>query len=110
MLRALGREFDDGASWSRPEGGYFVWLDLPREAPVAELLPRAAAAGVTFVPGTDFFPAGAGGTSSARLAFSFVSLDEIDEGISRLAELLRDGGAVGTAASSAGQRAGRSQG
>jgi DNA-binding transcriptional MocR family regulator len=110
MLDALGREFDDGASWSRPEGGYFVWLDLPRSAPVAELLPRAAAAGVTFVPGTDFYPGGKGGASSARLAFSFVSPDEIDEGISRLSELLRDGAAAGTAASSAGLPAGRSQG
>jgi 2-aminoadipate transaminase len=110
MLDALRREFDDGASWSRPQGGYFVWLDLPRGASVAELLPRAAAAGVTFVPGTDFYPGGEGGASSARLAFSFVSPDEIDEGISRLSELLRDGAAAGIAASSGGLPAGRSQG
>ena len=110
MLDALAREFDDGATWSRPEGGYFVWLDLPRGAPVAELLPRAAAAGVTFVPGTDFYPGGEGGASSARLAFSFVSPDEIDEGISRLSELLRDGAAGDTAASSGALPAGRSQG
>ena len=110
MLAALDRDFPDSADWSRPEGGYFVWVDLPGEASAAELLPRAAAAGVTFVAGTDFYPRGRGGASSVRLAFSFVSLDEIDEGVSRLAELLRDGGAAGTPATAAGLRGGRSRG
>jgi 2-aminoadipate transaminase len=53
-----------------------------------ELLPRAEAAGVTFVKGADFFPAGAGGERSARLAFSYASPSEIDEGISLLATLV----------------------
>jgi len=110
MLAALERELPDDGDWSRPEGGYFVWLELPGGASVAELLPRAEAAGVTFVPGTDFYPGARGGASSARLAFSFVSLEEIDEGVSRLAELLRDGAAAGTPATAAGLRAGRSQG
>ena len=59
------------ATWSEPEGGYFVWLDLPADA--AELLARAEAAGVTFVKGADFYPAGGGRLESARLAFSFAS-------------------------------------
>ncbi|MGH3102981.1 MAG: PLP-dependent aminotransferase family protein [Gaiellaceae bacterium] len=88
MLEALEREFPDGASWSRPQGGYFVWLDLPPTTDAAELLARATDAGVTFVKGTDFFPHGRGGASSARLAFSFVSPAEITEGIARLAALL----------------------
>ena len=49
---------------------------------------RATQDGVTFVQGADFFPGGRGGRSSARLAFSFVSPDEIDEGVARLAALL----------------------
>ena len=50
---------------------------------------------MTFVPGADFFPAESGlGSSSARLAFSFVSPDEIREGVSRLASLLAPGAAV----------------
>src|SRR2546421_1554592 len=110
MLAALERELGGDASWSRPEGGYFVWLDLPQGASVAELLPRAAAAGVTFVPGTDFYAGGAGGAGSARLAFSFVSPEEIDEGVSRLGELLGDGAATGTAARAGGLRAGLSRG
>src|SRR5919197_1390837 len=76
MLAAVER-FPPGTSWSRPEGGYFLWLDLPAGLDVRELLAAAESEDVTFVPGTDFFPAGAGGTSSARLAYSFVSSDEI---------------------------------
>jgi DNA-binding transcriptional MocR family regulator len=86
MLGALDRELGGEATWSEPEGGYFLWLDLPGEA--GELLPRAEAAGVTFVQGSDFFPNGAGGRS-ARLAFSYASPSEIDAGVSTLASLLR---------------------
>jgi DNA-binding transcriptional MocR family regulator len=110
MLAALERELGEDADWSRPEGGYFVWLDLPGGASVAELVPRAAAAGVTFVPGTDFYPRGEGGDGSARLAFSFVSPAEIDEGVTRLAVLLRGDFAGGTAARAGGLPAGRSPG
>jgi DNA-binding transcriptional MocR family regulator len=86
MLDALEREFPAEARWSRPEGGYFLWVDLPVDA--AELLARAADAGVTFVKGADFYVPGAGGERSARLAYSFVSPDEIADGVSRLAALL----------------------
>jgi 2-aminoadipate transaminase len=88
MLEALERDFLEGASWSRPEGGYFIWLDLPGDVDAAELLAAAEAAGVTFVKGTDFFAA-EGGEHSARLAFSFASPAEITEGIARLASAVR---------------------
>jgi DNA-binding transcriptional MocR family regulator len=86
MLGALERELGGRASWSRPEGGYFLWVDLPVDA--GELLARAESAGVTFVKGADFYPGGAGGGRSARLAFSYASPSEIDEGVSLLASLL----------------------
>jgi len=86
MLDALEEHMPDGATWSRPEGGYFIWLDLPDE--LGDLPARADAAGVPFVKGTDFFADG-GGTRSMRLAFSFVSPDEIGDGIATLAGLLR---------------------
>jgi 2-aminoadipate transaminase len=89
MLEALQRDLPEDASWTRPEGGYFVWLDLPSGPPAAELLVEAEEAGLTFVRGTDFFPAGQGGERSLRLAFSFVSPDEIAEGISMLGGLVR---------------------
>ena len=84
MLDALERHAPEGATWSRPEGGYFVWLDLDHDAPS---LAAAQAAGVTFVEGKDFFADGSG-AQSLRLAFSFVSPDEIAEGVARLAPLL----------------------
>jgi DNA-binding transcriptional MocR family regulator len=72
MLDALEQELP-AATWSHPQGGYFVWVELPREV--------AEAPGVAFVPGTDF----GGAPNTARLAFSYVSPDEIREGIRRLA-------------------------
>lgn len=87
MLEALERYLPDGASWSRPDGGYFIWVELPEET--GALLARAEQAGVTFVKGTDFFASDRGGERSMRLAFSFPSPEEIDEGVARLAGLLR---------------------
>src|SRR3954467_5836838 len=81
MLEALERHMPDGASWSHPEGGYFIWLDLPDEAPS---LGAAEAAGAALRQGTDFF-ADDSGTKSMRLAFSYVSPDEITDGVERLA-------------------------
>jgi 2-aminoadipate transaminase len=93
MLGALEREFPAGASWSRPEGGYFLWLDLPAGVETDPLFDRAAEAGVAFVKGADFF-LDHGGRESARLAFSFPSPEEIREGIARLAALVREAAAV----------------
>jgi 2-aminoadipate transaminase len=83
MLEALERELP-GARWSRPEGGYFVWLELAAADDAGALLARADEAGVTFVAGTDF----GGAPNSARLAFSFVTPEEIREGVRRLAALV----------------------
>src|SRR5712691_1767566 len=97
MLEALERHMPDDASWSRPEGGYFIWLDAPSGPETGPLLARAEEAGVTFVKGSDFFVPGGGGARSLRLAFSFVAPEEIADGIARLAPLLR--GAPAPAAS-----------
>jgi 2-aminoadipate transaminase len=107
MLEALEREFPAEASWSRPHGGYFVWLDLPPGVESVPLLARAEAAGVTFVAGPDFYPGGSGGQESARLAFSFASTAEIDEGVRRLAGRLA-AAAAGTAVRRGAHRAARS--
>jgi 2-aminoadipate transaminase len=89
MLEALEREMPEEATWTRPEGGYFVWLELPSCPATSELLTEAEDAGVTFVKGSDFFPGGRGGERALRLAFSFVSPDEIAEGVSVLGNLVR---------------------
>ncbi|MBA3734466.1 MAG: PLP-dependent aminotransferase family protein [Actinobacteria bacterium] len=83
MLEALERELP-GASWSRPEGGYFIWLELPEGTDTTALAGVAGKTGVAYVPGPDF----GGEPNTARLAFSFVSLDEIREGVRRLAALV----------------------
>jgi 2-aminoadipate transaminase len=85
MLAALGAELE-GGRWSRPEGGYFLWLDLGSDA--AEVLVRAEQVGVSFVKGSDFFPDRTAGRRSARLAYSFVTAEQIAEGVGRLATLL----------------------
>jgi 2-aminoadipate transaminase len=89
MLEALAREMPEDASWTRPEGGYFVWVELPSGPPSHELLAEAEEAGVTFVEGGDFFPGGRGGERALRLAFSYVSPEEIAEGVSLLGALAR---------------------
>jgi DNA-binding transcriptional MocR family regulator len=85
MLDALEQELPS-ATWSHPEGGYFVWLEVPRQI---EDVP-----GVAFVKGTDF----GGAPNTARLAFSYVSPDEIREGIGRLSAAGVGSGAAGAAA------------
>jgi DNA-binding transcriptional MocR family regulator len=87
MLTALERHFVTDASWSRPEGGYFVWLDLDG-VDASSLATRAEGAGVAIVPGAGFFPRGSGlGSSAARLAYSYESPERIAEGIELLASL-----------------------
>jgi DNA-binding transcriptional MocR family regulator len=83
MLESLERHLGGVARWTRPQGGYFVWLELPGEIDAAELVPRAEAEGVTFVPGADF----GGEPNTLRLAFSYVAVDEVAEGVARLAKL-----------------------
>ncbi len=78
MLAALEKHLA-GARWTRPEGGYFIWLELPEGTDAAEVLARAE--GVTAVLGTDF----GGAPNTLRLAYSYVSPDEIDAGVERLA-------------------------
>jgi 2-aminoadipate transaminase len=93
MLDALEQELPS-ATWSRPEGGYFIWLELLHD--VQEV------PGVAFVPGTDF----GGAPNTARLAFSYVSPEEIREGIRRLsAAAAEPGGAAAAAPASRGYAA-----
>jgi 2-aminoadipate transaminase len=89
LLHALAEGMPDRARWTRPEGGYFLWLELPSALDTVELSERAGASGVTFVPGTSFFHDGRG-RDSARLSFSYPSVEEIRVGASRLAAVVRE--------------------
>src|SRR5436309_1950866 len=86
LAEALEREIPD-ARFSAPDGGYFLWVDLPEGADVDALFAAAQDRGVTFVKGSDFLIEG--GQNSLRLAYSGVTTDQIDEGISRLADAYR---------------------
>jgi 2-aminoadipate transaminase len=83
LCDALSEQLPD-ARFVAPEGGYFLWVDLPDGTDVAALFDAAAARGVQFVKGTDFVLEG--GESSLRLAYSGVTPAEIREGVTRLAE------------------------
>jgi 2-aminoadipate transaminase len=81
--QALTEHLPD-ARFVAPQGGYFLWLDLPRGTDVGALFQAAAERGVQFVKGADFVLEG--GESSLRLAYSGVTTDQIEEGVRRLAE------------------------
>jgi 2-aminoadipate transaminase len=87
LLEVLAAELGGHATWTRPDGGYFLWLELA-EGDSGRLAERAAAAGVPIVPGAGFF-SGPGGERGARLTFSYPSVGEIREGARRLAALIR---------------------
>jgi 2-aminoadipate transaminase len=87
LCEALRNELPD-ARFVEPEGGYFLWLELPEGADVDALFKAAAEREVQFVKGSDFVLDGA--ESSLRLAYSGVTPAEIEEGVSRLAEAYRD--------------------
>jgi DNA-binding transcriptional MocR family regulator len=83
LCDSLERELPD-ARFVRPQGGYFLWVELPRGTDVGALAEAAAEREVQFVKGTDFMLEG--GESSLRLAYAGVTTDEIEEGVARLAD------------------------
>ena len=88
MLAALERFMPPGTTWTRPQGGFFSWLTLPRSVDSAELAQRAVESGMAIVPGGLFYADGSG-ADRVRLSFSMVDEDRIDEGIELLASLVR---------------------
>jgi 2-aminoadipate transaminase len=87
MLEALARHFPPQVRWTRPQGGLFLWVTLPKGLDSARLLEEALAQKVAFVPGRPFSAAG-GGVSNFRLNFSYCTPERIEEGILRLGRLL----------------------
>jgi 2-aminoadipate transaminase len=86
LVAALERELPE-ARFSPPSGGYFMWVELPEGVNVAELETAAKQRDVLFVKGTDFLLEG--GENTLRLAYSGVTPEQIDEGVTRLAEAAR---------------------
>lgn len=89
LISALDAHMPKGVAWSRPEGGMFVWVTLPEGADAATLLARSVKeARVAFVPGGAFFADGTG-RNTLRLSFTLANRRAVEEGIPRLAALLR---------------------
>src|SRR3954470_4245009 len=86
LVACLARELPE-ARFQAPQGGYFMWVELPQAIDVAELEKAAAEREVIFVKGTDFLLEG--GSNTLRLAYSGVNPEQIEEGISRLAKAVR---------------------
>ncbi len=89
MLGAMEKHFPKSVSWNRPRGGMFLWITLPKGVDAKEVLLRCIERNVAFVPGREFFPDGSGG-NTARLNFSNASIENIEEGIRRMGEVLRE--------------------
>ena len=90
LLAALAAHMPAGVSWTRPEGGMFVWVTLPAGMDGAKLLARSLeTVKVAFVPGRAFFADGSG-ENTLRLSFSCASAEMIDEGMRRLGRLIAE--------------------
>jgi 2-aminoadipate transaminase len=90
MLEALERYFPEGCSWTRPDGGLFLWARVPEGIDTTEVLPRAIAYKVAYVPGMAFYPDPSHGRNTMRLNFSNAQPAQIEEGIRRLGNMLKE--------------------
>lgn len=89
LMAALDRAMPEGASWTRPRGGFFSWMTLPGSLAAVDFARRAVGRGVAVVPGVPFFPDGRG-DHNLRLSYSRIEDEQIDDGVDRLAELIAD--------------------
>lgn len=89
MINKMLREFPEGITWTWPEGGLFLWVTLPEWMDSTTLLDKAIAKKVAYVPGVPFFPDG-GGHNHFRLNFSNAQPEQIEEGITRLGNVLAE--------------------
>ena len=87
MLSAMAASFPSSVRWTKPKGGLFVWATLPEGVDAAEVLKRALAEKVAFVPGSAFYADGSG-KNTMRLNFTHRPPKEIAEGIARLGRVL----------------------
>lgn len=89
MLKALEKHFPDGSSWTKPEGGMFIWVSLPDKIDTKEMFADAIKAKVAYVPGASFCVDGSG-KNCMRLNFSNTDDNKIEEGIKRLAKIIKE--------------------
>ncbi|GAA4678928.1 aminotransferase-like domain-containing protein [Phytohabitans rumicis] len=83
VLATSLREHIPGVRFTEPDGGYFLWIELPDDVRADDVFAAAAERGVAVVKGSDFLLEG--GEHALRLAYSAVTVDQVDEGVRRLA-------------------------
>ncbi|MDP2806880.1 MAG: PLP-dependent aminotransferase family protein [bacterium] len=88
MLKALKKHMPKGVKWTKPEGGLFLWLKLPKNMSANELFPKAIEEKVAYVVGTAFHCDGKG-QNAMRMNFSYPTEAQIEEGILRLANMIK---------------------
>ncbi len=89
MLDALDKYVKvDGAKWTKPEGGLFIWVTLPEKYDTMELFEEAKKVGVAYIPGSAFYVDDRV-SSNMRLSFCLPPENQIDEGIRRIGKLIR---------------------
>jgi len=89
MFSALEENLSGIGTWSKPKGGFFIWLKIPDFLNTKEILADAVRNKVAFVPGTGFYADGRG-KDSARIAFCTESRENIEKGIKILAKIIKD--------------------
>lgn len=89
MLEALQKYMPKGVTWSKPQGGLFLWVKLPKKMSANELFPKAIENKVAYVVGSAFHCDGKG-QNTMRINFSFSTEEQIDEGIKRLAKMIKE--------------------
>ncbi|MBL8151013.1 MAG: PLP-dependent aminotransferase family protein [Blastocatellia bacterium] len=89
LLDALKREFPDSVSWTKPDGGYALWVTMPPQVDAEDLLLLAKEHGIFFTPGRKFYMEKDCGKSSFRLCYSRTDAEQIDEGIAILGSLIK---------------------
>lgn len=89
MLSALDQYMPPGCTWTRPDGGFYVWLTVPEGVDTKAMLPRAVTARVAYASGTGFY-ADQLGSRQMRLSFCYPTPERIREGVRRLANVLSD--------------------
>jgi len=87
MLEALENHMPEGTTWTRPAGGFYVWVTLPEGFDTAAMLPRAVTERVAYVPGTAFYADGLG-SRQMRLSYCYPTPSRIEEGVPRLAGVI----------------------
>ena len=89
MLTALEQHLPAGCTWTKPDGGFYVWLTVPEGVDTKAMLPRAITARVAYASGTGFYADGFG-SRQMRLSFCYPTPERIKEGVRRLANVLAD--------------------